>query len=123
MLDARRRCWSKPVLDALDLPDSILPEIVPTGTRIGTLDAALCEELGFEPAEIIAVAGHDTQSAMAAVPTEQQDFLFLSCGTWSLLGTELAEPVINEASEQANITNEGGYGGKASFSRTSSAFG
>ena len=52
---------------------------------------------------------------MAAAPTEQQEFLFLSCGTWSLLGTELAEPVINEASEQANITNEGGYGSKASI--------
>lgn len=115
MLDAKQKCWSKRILEALALPDCILPELIPTGTRIGTLDESLCEELGLEPAEVIAVAGHDTQSAMVAVPTEQQEFLFLSCGTWSLLGTELAEPVINEASERANITNEGGYGGKASF--------
>lgn len=115
MLDARGKCWSKRVLTALSLPEGILPELIPTGTCIGQLDAALCEELGLAPASVIAVAGHDTQSAMAAVPTEQPDFLFLSCGTWSLLGTELPEPVINEASERANITNEGGYGGKASF--------
>lgn len=115
MLDARKKCWSGRVLAALFLPEGILPELIPTGTCIGQLDAALCEELGLAPASVIAVAGHDTQSAMAAVPTEEPDFLFLSCGTWSLLGTELPEPVINEVSEQANITNEGGYGGKASF--------
>ena len=115
MLDARKKCWSRRVLAALSLPEGILPELIPTGTCIGKIDAALCEELGLAPASVIAVAGHDTQSAMAAVPTDEQDFLFLSCGTWSLLGTELPEPVINEASEQANITNEGGYGGKASF--------
>ena len=63
-------------LESLALPDHILPEIIPTGTRIGTLDESLCEELGLEPAEVIAVAGHDTQSAMVAVPTEQQEFLF-----------------------------------------------
>lgn len=115
MLDAREKSWSRRVLEALGLPVDILPELVPTATRIGKLDAALCEELGLETASVVAVAGHDTQSAMAAVPTEQENFLFLSCGTWSLLGTELSEPVINEASAQANITNEGGYGGKASF--------
>ena len=115
MLDARKKCWSGRVLSALSLPEGILPELIPTGTCIGQLDAALCEELGLAPASVIAVAGHDTQSAMAAVPTEEPDFLFLSCGTWSLLGTELPEPVINDASEHANITNEGGYGGKASF--------
>ena len=64
---------------------------------------------------MIAVAGHDTQSAMAAVPTEAEDFLFLSCGTWSLLGTELSEPIINEQSLAADVTNEGGYGNKTSF--------
>ena len=64
---------------------------------------------------MIAVAGHDTQSAMAAVPTDAEDFLFLSCGTWSLLGTELSEPIINEQSLAADVTNEGGYGNKTSF--------
>lgn len=61
MLDAKQKCWSKRILEALALPDCILPELIPTGTRIGTLDESLCEELGLEPAEVIAVAGHDTQ--------------------------------------------------------------
>ena len=52
---------------------------------------------------------------MVAVPTEKDDFIFLSCGTWSLLGTELSEPLINEKTLRCNVTNEGGYGGKASF--------
>ena len=65
--------------------------------------------------DIIAVAGHDTQSAMAGVPTGEEDFIFLSCGTWSLLGTELREPIINETSAACNITNEGGCCGRISF--------
>lgn len=115
LLDAKKRCWSDSILNKLNLPAHIFTEIVPTATRIGRLSVSIAEELGMERPEVIAVAGHDTQSAMAAVPTEETDFLFLSCGTWSLLGTELSEPIINERSLTADITNEGGYGGKASF--------
>ena len=64
---------------------------------------------------MIAVAGHDTQSALVSVPTTEKDFVFLSCGTWSLLGTEIDEPIINEKSSKYNITNESGYEKKASF--------
>ncbi|WP_432647681.1 rhamnulokinase [Mitsuokella sp.] len=115
MFDAEKHEWSQQLLKKFRLPASILPQIIEPASCIGTLDEAIVEELGLTPAKIVAVAGHDTQSAMAAVPTEAQDFLFLSCGTWSLLGTELERPVINEASAAANITNEGGYGGKTSF--------
>ena len=58
---------------------------------------------------------HDTQAAMTAVPASEKDFLFLSCGTWSLLGTELDEPVLDENSMRFNVTNEAGFGGKTSF--------
>ena len=115
LLDAKKRCWSEKIIEKLQLPAHIFTEIVPTATRLGRLSADIANELSMERPEVIAVAGHDTQSAMAAVPTEKADFLFLSCGTWSLLGTELAEPIINEASLAADVTNEGGYGGKASF--------
>lgn len=115
LLDAKKSCWSEKIIEKLQLPAHIFTEIVPTATRLGRLSADIADELGMERPEVIAVAGHDTQSAMAAVPTEKADFLFLSCGTWSLLGTELAEPIINEASLAADVTNEGGYGGKASF--------
>ena len=115
MLDAHRRTWSNEVLTALDLPTHILTDIVPTATPIGRMTEELSVELGMGRPDIIAVAGHDTQSAMAGVPTGEEDFIFLSCGTWSLLGTELREPIINEASAACNITNEGGCCGRISF--------
>ena len=115
MLDARSRTWSREVLTALDLPAHILTEIVPTATPIGRMTEELSAELGMNRPEIIAVAGHDTQSAMAGVPTGEEDFIFLSCGTWSLLGTELREPIINAESAAYNITNEGGCCGRISF--------
>lgn len=115
LLDAAKGTWSDEVISALGLPRHIFPEIVPTGTKIGVLTDEICTELGLDKIEVMAVAGHDTQSALVAVPASEEDFIFLSCGTWSLLGTELAEPIINDKSEYYNITNEGGYGGKISF--------
>lgn len=115
LLDAGKGTWSKEVIDALGLPGDIFTEIVPSGTKVGCLSPAICEELGVEPVDVIAVAGHDTQCALVAVPAKQDDFIFISCGTWSLFGTELEQPLINEKSERYNITNEGGYGKKASF--------
>ena len=115
LLDAKTRTFSEEVLEALSIPKRLFGEIVPTATKAGALSPEICEELGIEPIETIAVAGHDTQCAMAAVPTQEEDFLFLSCGTWSLLGTELAEPILNSDAYQCNLTNEGGYGNKASF--------
>lgn len=115
LLDARKGGWSDEVIDALGIPKRIFPEIVPTGTKVGELSEEICTELGLEKTDVMAVAGHDTQCALVSVPAEEEDFIFLSCGTWSLFGTELSEPIINEKSEYYNITNEGGYGGKISF--------
>lgn len=115
LMDARTRQWSQEILDALGLPGEILTPIVPSGSTVGTLSPSICEELGLEPVPVIAVAGHDTQSAMAAVPALTSPFAFVSCGTWSLMGTELAEPVIDETSLRCDITNEGGYNNCISF--------
>lgn len=115
LLDAKSRTWSNRILDALNIPKKLFSDIIPTATKAGCLSDSLCEELGIEPSEVIAVAGHDTQSAMASVPALEKDFLFLSCGTWSLLGTELCEPLINKDAYNCNLTNEGGYDNKASF--------
>ena len=115
MLDIRKRTWSKEILEQLGLPMGILPEIVESGTVLGTVSESICEELEIAPSKVIAVAGHDTQCAMAAVPAKEKDFLFLSCGTWSLLGSELDEPVISSIAFQKGITNEIGYGGKIAF--------
>nr|WP_304059334.1 FGGY-family carbohydrate kinase [Enterocloster clostridioformis] len=115
MLDARERVWSREVLERLGIPGRILQPVVPCGTRLGKLTPEICLELGIEPMDVIAVAGHDTQSALAAVPATGEDFIFISCGTWSLFGTELDYPIINQQSERFNITNEGGCQGKVSF--------
>ncbi len=115
LLDAKSKKWSSEIIENLNLPQKIFTDIVEPGTKIGNLNADICEELGLNPIDIIAVAGHDTQAAMAAVPTQEDEFIFLSCGTWSLLGTELNEPIINEHSEKLNITNEGGCESKTSF--------
>lgn len=115
MMNADKRVWADEVLDALGIRKGILTEIVPSGTVIGQLSDELCRELNAPKADVIAVCGHDTQCACAAVPTEEKDFIFISCGTWSLFGTELEKPLINENSERLNLTNEAGYGGKTTF--------
>ncbi len=116
LLDASAQKWSSEIIKNLNLSPAIFTDIVQPGTKIGKLDKAISEELSLNDSiDIIAVAEHDTQSAMAAVPTQDDDFIFLSCGTWSLLGTELDAPVINEKSQQANLTNEGACQQKISF--------
>lgn len=115
LLDANKREWSKTVLEKLGLPQNIFGEIVKTGTSAGKLSDGICDELSIESCEVVSVAGHDTQCAMVSVPTDKDDFIFLSCGTWSLLGTELSNPLINADAQSCNITNEGGYLNKTSF--------
>lgn len=115
MFDIREKKWSKEVMDALGFEESFFPEIVESGTVVGELSSDICEELSVETAKIIAVASHDTESASAIVPTQDDDFLFISCGTWSLYGTELEHPAINETSLELSVSNEGAYGGKTNF--------
>ncbi|MEN8075803.1 rhamnulokinase family protein [Clostridioides difficile] len=115
IFDAKNRVWSHKVIDSLGLPKKLFTEIVPSGTVIGKVSEEIVEELKIDSCDVIAVAGHDTQCALVSVPAEEKDFVFLSCGTWSLLGTELDEPIIDEKSSFYNITNEGAYGDKASF--------
>jgi len=74
------------------------------------LSDEICAELGCPKVPVIAVCTHDTGSAVAAVPTQEKDFIYISCGTWSLFGTELPASVINEVTQKYNFTNEGGYG-------------
>lgn len=115
LLDIRRKCWSKEVMEAIGLPERLFAEIIESGTVVGELQPDICEELGIEPKKVIAVASHDTQSASVAVPTQEEDFIFISCGTWSLYGTELEAPVIGEKALALDVTNEGSYGGKVNF--------
>ena len=106
LLDARSRQWSKEVLDGLGVPSRLFGPVTDGGRKLGSLLPEICEELGVEPMQVVSGAGHDTQCALAAVPTQEKDFIFISCGTWCLFGTELEEPVVGEKSAALNIANE-----------------
>jgi rhamnulokinase len=109
------QAWAFDLLNALELPTHIFGQIVPSGTLLGGLRPEISEELGLPSATVVASAGHDTASAVAAVPAAAADFLYISSGTWSLVGVELEQPLISAESLEANITNEGGVGGKFRF--------
>ena len=95
------------MLEKLDIPARIFGEVVQPGTELGAPRA----DLGLGAARVIATATHDTASAVAAVPFESDNAAFISSGTWSLVGIEIREPVINQKALEANLTNEGGVGG------------
>lgn len=117
MYDPRQRAWATDMLKALDLPTHILGEIIPSGTVQGSLLADVAKECDVKSkVPVIATAGHDTASAVAAVPTSGgSDWCYISSGTWSLMGVELQEPLINDKSLKYNYTNEGGVGGTIRF--------
>ncbi len=95
--------WDERLLDAFQFPKNIFPPLVSAGEILGTIQ----EELGLPPIKVINVCEHDTASAVVSVPC-CQEFLFISCGTWSLVGTELEEPIINDKAFAYNLTNETG---------------
>ena len=115
--DPRRAGWAVPLLERLGIPTRIFPEIVAPGTVLGDLLPAVAEETGVRRLPIVAPACHDTGCAVAAVPAEKDDFVYISSGTWSLMGAELPDPVINEHSLSYDITNEGGVSGTFRFLR------
>ncbi|MGJ3191733.1 rhamnulokinase [Paenarthrobacter sp. FR1] len=118
LFDAVAGEWATEFLDALGLPRNIFPPLIQPGETVGTLLPAILEHTGL-PAEttVVAVGSHDTASAVAAVPAVDQDFAYISSGTWSLVGVELALPVLSEASRKANFTNERGVDGTIRYLR------
>ncbi len=113
--DPREGDWARPLLEAMGIPPHIFPEIVPPGTVLGELLPAVAGEVGVSGLPVIAPACHDTGCAVAAVPAEGEDFVYISSGTWSLMGTELEEPAIGEKSLAYSFTNEGGVGNTFRF--------
>lgn len=115
MLNARTKKMEPLLFDALNLDVSLTPEVVAPGKITGYVSDAVCRECGLNKTPVIAVAGHDTASAVAAVPAENENFAYLSSGTWSLMGIEVKEPVISDESFKMNFTNEGGVEGTIRF--------
>ncbi len=112
LLDAKKRDYDTELMKALGLRTDLCCEMIRPGTVVGGLLKEVEEETGLTGVKVIAVGSHDTASAVAATPFEDENAAFLSCGTWSLLGLEMDEPVLTEDSYKYNYTNEGGVEGK-----------
>ncbi|WP_114298861.1 rhamnulokinase [Anaerobacterium chartisolvens] len=115
LLDPLKKQWCGEIIQKLGIPRDIFTDIVMPGTVIGNLSAEICDELGVKPIPVIAAAGHDTQAAVASVPACGEDFAYISCGTWSLMGVETDSPILNDKSFSMSFTNEGGIDNKITF--------
>ena len=115
LLNPHTQTWERDLIRAMGLPEKIFGKLVDAGTVLGELQPDLAAETGAKKLQVIAPAGHDTASAVAGVPAEEPEPVFLSSGTWSLMGRELSRPVISEASYQATFSNEGGVLGTTRF--------
>ena len=111
MIDPRTKMWDEDILAMLDLSADKFGRMVMPGEKIGVLTAEVQRLTGLDAVPVVAVASHDTGSAVAAVPAEDENYAYLSSGTWSLMGIESAEPIISERSFELNFTNEGGIEG------------
>lgn len=106
-----KRDWATPVLDAMEIPSHLFKPVTESGTQIGTLLPRLAEETSIGAIPVILPACHDTGSAVVAVPAKNEDFAWLSSGTWSIMGAEVREPCLTEKALEYNFTNEGGVFG------------
>lgn len=111
VVDARRRELDPMILESLGLDASRFGRLVMPCHVIGNLKKEIADEAGLPVVPVVAVAGHDTASAVAAIPATDRNFAYLSSGTWSLMGIETDAPVIDSTTEKFNITNEGGVQG------------
>ncbi len=108
LLDARTKTWAKPIFKKLGIPVNIMPPINHPGSVVGPLVEDIAAETGIGTVKVVLPAGHDTACAVAAVPANGDNWAYLSSGTWSLLGVEIDQPIINEISLEYGFTNEGG---------------
>lgn len=115
LMNAQSRKFDETIFSALGLPMRLMCPIIEPGSKIGKLLPTIAAKTGFGDLDIIAVGSHDTASAVAAVPACTDDWAYLSSGTWSLIGIELQQPIMNQQAFEKNFTNEGGVNGKITF--------
>jgi len=115
MLNPRSKRFEKSLLESINIYENQFANFVSPGTQIGVLTPEIQKITGLGPVPVIAVAGHDTASAVAAVPAKTSHFAYLSSGTWSLMGIEVKDAIINRQSYEKNFTNEGGIEGTTRF--------
>lgn len=116
LLDPRRQAVATQLLEAVGLKQDILGKFTQAPAVVGNLTPDIRQQTGLtDGVNVVSVAGHDTASAVIAIPASDERFAYLSCGTWSLLGIEVSEPIINKQSLEYNFTNEGGIEGTTRF--------
>ena len=115
LLNPTTKNWDFELIDMLGLPKDIFAPIIKSGEIYGYLSDEICEELGCKKVPVIAVACHDTASAVAATPSSTDDFVYISCGTWSLFGIENKSPILSKEAAKANFTNEVGFNNTTRF--------
>lgn len=116
LLGIASREWDESLIARLRLPRSLFPGLVDAGSVVGPLLPGVASAIGAGgPIDVTAVGSHDTASAVVAVPATTEDFAYISCGTWGLVGVELEQPVLTEESRLANFTNEGGVDGRVRY--------
>ena len=118
LLEAVRGQWARKIFAALGLRKDLFPPLIQPGETVGTLRRDVAAQVGLAAGtRVVAVGSHDTASAVAAVPAQEENFAYISSGTWSLVGLELTHPVLTEASREANFTNERGVDGSIRYLR------
>ena len=115
LIDIRKKQWSKEILEKINFDINKLPDLSEAGTKKGLLRQEIADYLGCKPFDIIAVASHDTASAVLSSPIFDDNTAYLSSGSWSLLGAELREPIITQESFENGFTNEMGYNNTIRF--------
>jgi len=115
MYNPKTHAWSEKLIATLGLAKSLFPRIVASGTVLGTVTGQLKNHPSMAQAKVIATCSHDTGAAVAAVPARGDKWAYLSSGTWSLLGAELAQPIVTETAREFSFTNEVGLGGSIRF--------
>ncbi len=113
--DPTSKNWAYSLMEKIGIPGDIFPEIVSSGTILGNLLPYVTQELGAYNLQVVAPACHDTASAVLSIPKSHVPSAYLSSGTWSLLGIESPNPIINQQSLAMNFTNEGGFDGSIRF--------
>ncbi len=108
VLDAKSKKYAFELFEKLGIPRKLFTDIVAPGHTLGALLPQVIEETGKTNAKVVKIASHDTASAVMAVPSKEESFIYISSGTWSLMGTELRSPIITEEASRLGFTNEGG---------------
>lgn len=115
LMDINKKNWSEEIFEKINFDIKKMPDFIKTGDKKGILKKEIADYLGCKPFDIIAVASHDTASAVLSAPLKNENSAYLSCGSWSLLGVELENPILTDEAFNNGFTNETGYNNTIRF--------